>query len=262
MTQKKSPRDPGQQGCVPRPGSSSLDVVFGVHAVRGVLSRGAEGRPRVLHFFATPNVMARLLDLEPFFPFPPERVHPRELEAWTGKGVSHQGVCLVLEKRPDPVLEDVLDRGPLVILDQVTDPHNVGAILRSCAAFSVRALITTARHSPSDRSIVHKAASGGGELVPHVSVVNLARTLETLKREGFWILGLEGSAPAYFHTSPLLSSEKVAIVLGAEGRGLRPLTAKNCDFLGKLQLPGALQSLNVSNAAALALHLLWAGKAV
>jgi 23S rRNA (guanosine2251-2'-O)-methyltransferase len=168
----------------------------------------------------------------------------------------HQGA--VIEARP--LAELRLDQIPrartVLVLDQVTDPHNVGAIMRTAAAFAAAALVTTARHSPQASAVVAKAASGAVEWVPIVKVTNLARALDELKSYGFTILGLDSQAP--LPIEQVQGREPYALVLGAEGKGLRRLTRETCDHLVRLDLPGRIRSLNVSNAAALALYALHA----
>ena len=139
------------------------------------------------------------------------------------------------------------------MLDQITDPHNVGAILRSAAAFGVTAVVTTARHSPEVTGVLAKAASGALEFVPIVTIGNLAQALRTLKDLGTLLVGLDSSGEA--NLADVVFSAPVALVLGAEGKGLRQLTRTNCDVVARLDLPGAIKSLNVSNATALALYI-------
>jgi 23S rRNA (guanosine2251-2'-O)-methyltransferase len=144
-------------------------------------------------------------------------------------------------------------KGVVLVLDQITDPHNVGAIFRSAAAFAATAIITTQRHSPDATGALAKAASGALEYVPLVSVQNLARGLAALKQSGFLVVGLDSSGDTDLAALPLRAP--LALVLGAEGKGLRQLTGATCDRLARLDLPGAIKSLNVSNAAALALYI-------
>ena len=165
----------------------------------------------------------------------------------------HQGV--LLEARPlAPIdLSELPPNGLVIVLDQITDPHNVGAILRTAAAFAVDALVTTERHSPDFSGALAKSASGGLEHVPICSVTNLARALAEMADMGYWRIGLDSEGPAPIDAVPL--SRPLAVVLGAEGKGLRRLTRERCDVLARLDLPGAIRSLNVSNAAAIALAL-------
>jgi 23S rRNA (guanosine2251-2'-O)-methyltransferase len=167
----------------------------------------------------------------------------------------HQGLVLECEPLEEIHLDDVLNGDPdrpIVVLDQVTDPHNVGAILRSAAAFGAAALVTQDRHAPPESGSLAKAASGALEFVPWVRVVNLARALEEIAEAGYWRIGLAGDADAEF--AQALAAGPVALVLGAEGEGLRHNIAAHCDALARLPIGEAMESLNVSNAAAIALY--------
>jgi 23S rRNA (guanosine2251-2'-O)-methyltransferase len=168
----------------------------------------------------------------------------------------HQGVVIEVEALEDAWLDGILGEAPeravLLVLDQVTDPHNVGAILRSAAAFGAIGIVTQDRHSPPESGVVAKAASGALERVPWVRVVNLARALEEIGEGGFWRIGLAGDAE--MDLKEALGSPRIALVLGAEGSGLRPNTREHCDALARLPISDAIESLNVSNAAAVALY--------
>jgi len=168
----------------------------------------------------------------------------------------HQGLVAEVERLPDILLADLLDEAgdgrPLLILDQVTDPHNVGAILRSAAAFDALGIVTQDRHAPPESGALAKAASGALETVPWVRVVNLARALDDIAASGFWRVGLAGEAELTL--AEALGPARIALVLGAEGEGMRPNTAAHCDALARLPISGRIESLNVSNAAAIALY--------
>lgn len=168
----------------------------------------------------------------------------------------HQGVVVEVEPLEDRWLGDLLadarDRSVLLVLDQVTDPHNVGAILRSAAAFGALGIVTQDRHSPPEGGALAKAASGTLERVPWVRVVNLARALEEIAEAGFWRIGLAGDADT--NLKEALGPPRVALVLGAEGPGMRSNTREHCDALARLPISDAVESLNVSNAAAVALY--------
>ena len=169
----------------------------------------------------------------------------------------HQGLVAEVDPLEDIWLGELLEAGlddkrPLVVLDQVTDPHNVGAVLRSAAAFDALGIVTQDRHAPPESGALARAASGALELVPWVRVVNLARALEEIAEGGFWRIGLAGEGKATLEQA--LSDSKTALVLGAEGEGLRQNVATHCDLLARLPISPKVESLNVSNAAAIALY--------
>ncbi|HMT44037.1 MAG TPA: 23S rRNA (guanosine(2251)-2'-O)-methyltransferase RlmB [Chakrabartia sp.] len=179
-----------------------------------------------------------------------------DLGRLVARDAPHQGVVIEVDPLPDIWLDDVLGPDeksrPLLVLDQVTDPHNVGAILRSAAAFDARAIVTQDRHSPPESGSLAKAASGALERVPWVRVVNLARALDDMAAAGFWRIGLSGHAKQTLDQA--LGTNRLALVLGAEGEGLRQNTEAHCDELARLPISNAIESLNVSNAAAIALY--------
>jgi 23S rRNA (guanosine2251-2'-O)-methyltransferase len=227
--------------------------LFGFHPVEAALRNPDRVLLRLL---ATENAAHRLADPIAARGLTPENVSPRDLDRLLGADTVHQGLLLETEPLPEPDLEDLAEAaatgGPLILLDQVTDPHNAGAILRSAAAFGASGVITTRRHSPPLNGTLAKSASGALELVKIAQVQNLARAMTDLREAGVTILGLDGTATGNIEDE--LFTGPVAIVLGAEGKGLRQLTAESCDRLVKIATADDLRSLNVSNAAAVALH--------
>lgn len=174
----------------------------------------------------------------------------------------HQGIVADVEKLPDLWLGDLIDDAPegrpLLVLDQVTDPHNVGAILRSAAAFDALGIVTQDRHAPPESGALAKAASGALETVPWVRVVNLSRALDEIAEAGFWRIGLAGEAE--MSLAEAVGPPRVALVLGAEGEGMRHNTQLHCDALARLPISERMESLNVSNAAAIALYAVAAAR--
>ena len=177
-----------------------------------------------------------------------------EFEPLLPKGAVHQGIAALVSPLPDFYEDDLpeKDTSVVVILDQVTDPHNVGAVMRSAAAFDADAVIITERNAPEATGVLAKSASGALELLPLITVSNLARTMDSLKEKGYWCVGMDGAAKKTLRDAAL--PKKIALVMGSEGYGLRRLTAENCDFMVKLPISPRVESLNVSNAAAIALY--------
>jgi 23S rRNA (guanosine2251-2'-O)-methyltransferase len=225
-------------------------ILYGWHSVTAALANPAR---RVRKLFVTENALRRLTEENIPLPLAPDVVRPGALAARLTPDAVHQGLLAEADPLPSPGIEDLSETGIVLVLDQITDPHNVGAILRTAAAFAVEAIVTTARHSPEATGVLAKAASGALELVPIAIVQNLARALAELKERGFLVIGLDSNAADDLAAIELRAP--LAIVLGAEGKGLRQLTGATCDRLARLGLPGAIKSLNVSNAAALALYI-------
>jgi 23S rRNA (guanosine2251-2'-O)-methyltransferase len=224
--------------------------IYGFHPVLAALRNPRRDIRRVL---ATANAEKRLAEAGAVFRVAPQAVTPRELDRLVGPDSVHQGVAVEAPPLPPFALDRLGEARLLVVLDQVTDPHNVGAIFRSAAAFGADAIVTTGRHSPVESGVLAKAASGALDLVPHVEVQNLARALAEIGELGFVRIGLDASADTPLETAP--AQQRIALVLGAEGKGLRQLTRQSCDLLARLPIDTSIGSLNVSNAAVLALYL-------
>ncbi|HEY8033350.1 MAG TPA: 23S rRNA (guanosine(2251)-2'-O)-methyltransferase RlmB [Methylocella sp.] len=240
-----------------RRAASGVAVLYGFHAVREAL-RGK--RRKLLDIYATAAAARRLEGEIAGAGLCPHIVEAGDIARRLGAGAVHQGV--VLEALPiEPVdISDIVSRsGIVLVLDQITDPHNAGAILRTAAAFGADAVVVTHHHAPEMAGVVAKTASGGLEHVAIVGVVNLARALDRLGKSGYLRLGLDSEAELSLTSIPL--RPPIALVLGGEGKGLRRLSRENCDFLVRLDMPGEIKSLNVSNACAVALALLHAGLA-
>ena len=248
FTQPSRARPRGSPG---KQGGRDVSLVYGFHAVRIALTAR---RRRAVAIEATAAAASRLEIEIAEAGLVPRLVTAEDLARRLGTQAVHQGVLLEVGPLEPIDLPDIVSRSGLVlVLDQITDPHNVGAILRTAAAFAVDALVTTTRHAPELTGLVAKAASGGLDLVPIVEVVNLARALEELGEMGYWRIGLDSDGPTSFEEAAF--EAPVALVLGAEDKGLRRLTRENCDALARLDMPGQIKSLNVSNASAVALAL-------
>ncbi|HVZ54228.1 MAG TPA: 23S rRNA (guanosine(2251)-2'-O)-methyltransferase RlmB [Pseudolabrys sp.] len=233
-----------------RPDTDGPAVIYGWHTVTAALQNPARQIRRLL---ATENAARRLSEEGIASPVAPEIVRPSAIAERLLPDAVHQGLYLEADPLPSPAVEGLPAQGVVLVLDQITDPHNVGAIFRSAAAFAATAIVTTQRHSPEATGALAKAASGALEHVPLINVQNLARGLAALKARGFLVVGLDSSGEADLSELPLRAP--LALVLGAEGKGLRQLTRETCDHVARIDLPGVITSLNVSNAAALALYV-------
>ena len=232
-------------------GTAQRPRLWGKHAVAAALDNPDR---KVLKAWATRDAAAMMQ-------FPAEVAVTLADVADLGRLVphdaAHQGLVVEVEPLDEVWLDELLtgagEQAVLLVLDQVTDPHNVGEILRTAAAYALDGIVTTERHSPAMTGVLAKAASGGLEHVPIVTVVNLARALETLGKRGYLRVGLDSEGPRSLEDEVL--SKPLALVLGAEGKGLRRLSRENCDVLARIDMPGAIKSLNVSNACAVALTI-------
>lgn len=233
----------------PRHASSPEGIywLYGLHAATAALANPQREVKRVL---LTRNAADKLV-LEKRHPRP-ETAEPAALEKLLGPDAVHQGIALQVKPLESPEIHELPHECPILLLDQVTDPHNVGAILRSAAAFGADAVVVLKHGAPREGGAMAKAAAGALDLVPLVTATNLVAAIEELKKAGYWVAGLDGEATQTLADAKL--SAKTALVLGSEGRGLRRLVGEHCDLLVKLPILPQMESLNVSNAAAIALY--------
>ncbi|MDR3465784.1 MAG: 23S rRNA (guanosine(2251)-2'-O)-methyltransferase RlmB [Xanthobacteraceae bacterium] len=225
-------------------------ILYGWHTVTAALNNP---RRKIHKLLVTENAARRLAEENIDTRVAPELVRPNLIDQRLGPDAVHQGLLAEADPLPAPEIDALARGGMVLVLDQITDPHNVGAIMRSAAAFGVNAIVTTARHSPEATGVLAKAASGALELVPFVTVQNLARALTELNDAGFMTVGLDSEGADNLAALPLTAP--LALVLGAEGKGLRQLTRQTCRVVARLDMPGEIKSLNVSNAAVLALYI-------
>ncbi|GLQ57406.1 23S rRNA (guanosine(2251)-2'-O)-methyltransferase RlmB [Devosia nitrariae] len=228
--------------------------LYGLHTVRAALDNPHRVKKTLL---ATPNALARLRETGEIGQLSVTETTPKELDRLLGTDAVHQGVALEVDPVSRFGLDDMHNPHLVVVLDQITDPHNVGAVLRTACAFGADAVVTTARHSPRETGVMAKAASGALDLMAVVEVRNLGDALQTLKDRGLLVLGFDSEAEAPL--KPRTDAQPIAVVLGAEGKGLRQRTRELCDEMVRLDMPGPIKSLNVSNAAAIALFAATAG---
>jgi 23S rRNA (guanosine2251-2'-O)-methyltransferase len=225
-------------------------ILYGWHTVAAAL---ANPQRTIRKLLLTENAARRLADDHVDTRVTPEIVRPSVIDQRLGPDAVHQGLLAEAEPLPSPDIDTLAQEGIVLVLDQITDPHNVGAIMRSAAAFAVKAIVTTARHSPEATGVLAKSASGALELVSLVTVQNLARALTELNDQGFMTVGLDSQGSEDLGTVAL--RQPLALVLGAEGKGLRQLTRETCSVVARLDVPCEIKSLNVSNAAVLALYI-------
>lgn len=266
----RSNRSPGRKGQKPRQGASRGRQqgdkphygaapsrggglwLYGLHAVAAALGNPARRLRRLLVTEAAEASLAA--ELPKPWAIQPERTTPADLDRLLGRDLVHQGIALQADPLAAPPLAEALKRpGPILVLDQVTDPRNVGAILRSAQAFGAALVITQERNAPEETGALAKAASGALERIPLLRTVNIARALIALKAANVWVLGLDADASGRL-SGPALAGRRAALVLGAEHEGLRRLTRETCDELVSLAMPGGMESLNVSAAASVALY--------
>lgn len=245
-------RSSGQRPASRKPPESDPDpFIYGLHPVVHALQNPLRTHHRLL---VTANALRRLseeLGSQPDVVI--EEASSNQISRIAGEDAVHQGCFLYCDPLPDLGLNDLYEPKRLLLLDQVTDPHNVGAVLRSAAAFDMAAVVVTARHSPRLTAVLAKSAAGALDIVPLVRVQNLSRAIEELNERGFMTLGLDTAGERALEDIPLPGP--YALVMGAEGKGLRQKTKETCSALARIDMPGRMPSLNVSNAAALALYI-------
>lgn len=256
--QGRPPRHEHGRGNAPRGVATPAGAVwlYGTHAVAAALKNPARRFRRLL---ITEEAQASLAAECPLpWPIQPE-ITPRDkidqlLGARPGSGIVHQGIALLTDQLAAPALQDALKRpGPILVLDQIFDPRNVGALMRTAQAFGAAAIVAQDRNAPEETGALAKAASGALETIPLLRIVNISRALIALKSADVWVVGLDGTAPQKLN-GPSFGGRRVALVLGSEGEGMRRLTRETCDEIAALAMPGGMESLNVAAAGAVALY--------
>ena len=235
----------------PKQVESGAELIWGWHAVRAALANPARVAPKFL--MATPD-RARQLNAEFGEINSLEITESGEIGRRAPQGAVHQGVLLKTEPLEPLSLEEIGEpvSGVILMLDQVTDPQNVGTLFRSAAAFGLKGVVLQDRHAPHMTGALAKAAAGAVDVVPHCRVVNLSRALETLADMGWRAVGLDSGGEA--RLDEVFDARPVVLVVGSEGEGLRRLVAEHCDILARIDMPGGFESLNVSAAGAIALY--------
>ena len=225
-------------------------LLYGLHTVRAAI----DNPDRTIHSLrVTRNALNRLeIENPSALPFDPEIIAPRAIDRMLSADAIHQGVVIEADPLPERPIDSLVDSPLVLVLDQITDPYNVGAIMRSAVAFGAGAIITTRRHSPQESGVLAKSASGALELIPYIQITNLSEAIETMHGLGFLTVGLDSDGPTRLEDT--LAGQRICLVLGAEGKGLRQKTRATVRALARLDMPGAIKSLNVSNAAAISLY--------
>jgi 23S rRNA (guanosine2251-2'-O)-methyltransferase len=230
--------------------------LYGTHAVAAALKNPARRLRRLVITEDAQSALAAECPtpwaIQPEF-LPRDKID-QLLGARQGSGIVHQGVALLTDQLTAPALLDALKRpGPILVLDQISDPRNIGALMRTAQAFGAAAVIAQERNAPEETGALAKVASGALELIPLLRIVNIARALIVLKSADVWVVGLDGTSPNRLN-GPSFAGRRVALVLGNEGEGMRRLTRETCDEIAALAMPGGMESLNVSAAGAVALY--------
>ena len=246
---QKSSRNNLRQDITGRPMESKERIwIYGYHTVLAALANPQRQKYRF--------IITSKISLKDFKNLEPEIVDRSHLEKFLPTGAIHQGIALLTSPLPQPSLEKILveasDKSILLVLDQANDPRNIGAILRSASAFNADAVIIPERHSPQTTSVLAKSASGALEKIPLIRVTNLSRTLEYLKKHGYWCAGMVPDAEQTLANAHLAG--KIVLILGAEGKGIRRLTREKCDFLLRIHIDNEIQTLNIAAAAAISLY--------
>lgn len=224
--------------------------MYGLHAVAAALSNPAR---QAYELLVTKEAAETLSSVDMMQAVRAQMVDRSRIEPLCGRDAVHQGVALRVAPLASAALEDLYDRkGTVLILDQVSDPRNIGAILRSASAFGASGVIMQERHAPQESGVMAKAASGALDMLPIVREVNLSRAIGQLQKKDYWVIGLDMEGNALRRDG--LGDRRAALVLGAEGAGLRRLTREHCDEIARLDMQGTMESLNVSVAASVALY--------
>ncbi|KZK93354.1 MULTISPECIES: RNA methyltransferase [unclassified Pseudovibrio] len=224
--------------------------IYGLHTIEAAFRNPERTRHKLL---ITQNALRRLEERNLKIDVPVEEASPRDIDKLVGKDAVHQGAALLVDTLPEYGPEELQDGQLVLALDQVTDPHNVGAILRSAVALSADAVVTTRRHAPEEGPVLAKTASGALDMIKHVRVPNMSRFVDEMRDKGYQAIALDSEGPNSVENTTF--TDKTLLVLGSEGKGVREGVRKNCDALARLDMPGEIKSLNVSNAAILSLYV-------